>query len=177
MKLRLAALAGAGLLGAAALAGPGLAGPEFRNKYDSTTATRDCGDGDTVTYTGPLKMWPPNHKLQNVSVLATAGDDTDEVTLTISPAVTDVAGGDGGPNHDPDYQPDGLADSGTGSAEVPFWLRAERSGKGDGRTYTISWVAEFGEKTCASGNDASTTEDDPFVVTVPHDMAGGADWK
>lgn len=173
-KIQLVALAGAGLLGAATFAGAGTAGPEFKNKYPTTQATRDCGDGDTVVYNGPLKMWPPNHKMQNVSATATDADG-DNVTLSISPTVTDAAGGDGGPNHDPDYTPSEIAAAGAGSATVDFQLRSERSGRGDGRTYTLNWTATFddGSKTCTSADAGQS----PFVVTVPHDMRGGADWK
>lgn len=57
-------------------------------------------------------------------------------------------------------------------------LRAERSGEGDGRTYTVAWKAVFDDKTCESSAAAdSDPENDPFVITVPHDMRGGADWK
>jgi hypothetical protein len=57
-------------------------------------------------------------------------------------------------------------------------LRAERSGKGEGRTYVLNWVAQFGDKSCSSSTaDDSDTNNDPFVITVPHDMRGGADWK
>jgi len=164
------ALGAAGIAGFA-FVGPVTAGSDYKNQYDNTTVSRDCGDGDTVVYTGPEKMWPPNHKLQNVSVVATDGgadNGSDQTTLMIAPNVTDVAGGDGGPQHDPDYTPGDLAASGDPSAEVDFWLRAERSGKGDGRTYTINWAATFdgGAKSCSSSDDGQS----PFVVTVPHDM-------
>ena len=153
---------------------PGLAGPEFKNKYESTTLSRDCGEGDVVTYDGPEKMWPPNHKMQDVSVTATDGTSTNTVEVGAFPDMTDTAGGDGGPNHDPDWTPGDLAGTGTGSASVDFQLRSERSGKGDGRTYTIDWEAVFdnGDKTCTS-MDAGQT---PFTVVVPHDMRGGRDW-
>lgn len=171
MKAQLGiALAAAGVAGFA-FVGPVTAGSDYKNKYDDVTTSRDCGDSDTVVYTGPEKMWPPNHKLQNVSVVATDGGAdgaSDETNLTIAPNVTDVAGGDGGPKHDPDYTPGDLVASGDPSAEVAFWLRAERSGKGDGRTYTINWTATFdgGSKTCSSTDDGQS----PFVIVVPHDM-------
>jgi len=176
-KIRLAALAGVGMLGAAVFAGAGTAGPGFMNKYPSESPTQDCGDpadNNTITYNGPLKMWPPNHKLQNVSMTATDGSG-DATTLTVTVTPTDAEGGDGGPNHDPDYTPGDLTDSGTPSSTVDFWLRSERSGKGDGRTYTINWVASFdnGNTECSS----EQAPNEPFVVLVPHDMRGGAGWK
>lgn len=171
MNRRMVTLLAIGGAGAMAFAVPGVAGPEFKNKYDDTSATQTC-DGDTVTYDGPLKMWPPNHKMQDVSVTATDTDGSGPVTITITPSVTDVAGGDGGPKHDPDYTPEEPTGTGDGSATADFQLRSERSGKGDGRTYTIDWVATFDDHECTSQDEGNS----PFVVTVPHDMRGGRDW-
>lgn len=165
MNRRIVTLLAIGGAGAMAFAVPGMAGNEFKNKYDDTSASQDC-DGDTVTYDGPLKMWPPNHKMQDVSVTATDDDGEGTVTITITPSVTDVAGGDGGPNHDPDYTPEDPAGTGDGTATADFQLRSERSGKGEGRTYTIDWVATFDDHECSSVDDGH----DPFTVTVPHDM-------
>src|SRR5262249_17050909 len=52
----------------------------------------------------------------------------------------------------------------TGTADFDFFLRAERSGNGDGRVYTATYQA-----TDASGNAASSTGQ----VLVPHDMGHG----
>lgn len=164
MKIAKGAVIGLGVIAALGASVPGFAGG---NKYDSVSASRDCGDGDTVDWVGPIKLWPPNHKFVPVSVAANGGTDTEGVSITVTPVVTDAVGGDGGPQHDPDYTPGGSPTaSGTGSATVDLALRAERSGKGDGRTYTINWEATFdnGSKTCSS-DDAGA-----FVVEVPHDM-------
>jgi hypothetical protein len=170
------------LVGVAALAlASGVALPTMAgsgNKYDAVTSTADCGGGDTVALVGPLKLWPPNHKFVDEPVTATDSDSTQGVTISVYPTVTDAAGGDGGPQHDPDANASEeapLTDSGTGSATAALQLRAERSGKGDGRTYAINWTATFdnGSKTCSS-NDS---DQDPFYVTTPHDMRGGADGK
>ena len=187
MNRRVAGLLAATSVGALAFATPGLAGSEFKNKYDSATLTRDCGDGDTVAYFGPAKLWPPNHKLQDVTVTATDGESanptdavSNETTLTLADITPeDVAGGDGGPNHDPDvFFPNGPAATGDPSATVPLQLRSERSGKGEGRTYTIHWAATFDGANPAGNSCTSMDEDQsPFTVFVPHDMRGGADWK
>ena len=148
------------------------------NKYDSVTSTRDCGDGDTVALVGPEKLWPPNHKFVDEPVTATDSDGTSNVSITVYPDVLDAEGGDGGPQHDPDANASSdepLTASGAGTATAGLQLRAERSGKGDGRTYTINWMATFdnGSKSCNSSDSGQT----PFTVTVPHDMRGGADWN
>ena len=163
-----ASIAAVGLLGAVGVATPGSAGPEFRNKYNSTSVSDDCGSDSTVTYDGPLKLWPPNHKFQPVSVTVT-DESGDHVSLNTHIDVLDVAGGDGGPNHDPDADPiDAMSDA-DGSTTNTHQLRSERSGKGEGRTYTISYeaTADNGATSCAGS----------FDVVVPHDMSGGADWK
>jgi len=158
-----------------ALVGPVVAGPEFNNKYDDISATHDCGDEDTISYAGPLKMWPPNHKLQDVAMTATDGSSNpaegaaNETTLMVTVDILDAVGGDGGPQHDPDvFFPSGPAATGDPTAVVPFQLRSERSGKGEGRTYDIRADATFdnGLKSCSWS----------IQVVVPHDMRGGADW-
>jgi hypothetical protein len=155
------------------------------NKYDPVASTRDCGDGDTVTLVGPLKLWPPNHKFVDEPVTATDGPSSNpadsasnDVTLSVYPDITDAMGGDGGPQHDPDANASSdapLMASGNPSATAALQLRAERSGKGDGRTYLINWAATFdgGSKSCTSDDDGQS----PFSVTVPHDMRGGADFN
>ena len=154
------------------------------NKFDSVTATRDCGDGDTVVLVGPEKLWPPNHKFVDEPVTATDGPSSNpadslsnETTISVYPDILDAEGGDGGPQHDPDAnasQDAPLTANGDPSATAALALRAERSGKGDGRTYTINWVATFdnGNKTCSSDPNGDANHQ-PFTVTVPHDMRGG----
>ena len=180
MKVRIAAVAGASLLGAVALALPGTAGG---NKYASETTTRQCGEGDAVKLDGPLKLWPPNHKFVPEPVTATESadaDSLDNVSITVTPASDDAVGGDGGSQHDPDWQ---LADgtrgatftkSGPGTATAELQFRSERSGKGDGRKYTINWTATFdnGAKKCSTDAavDSTGTAKAPFVIEVPHDM-------
>lgn len=158
-----------------ALVGPVVAGPEFQSKYPDTTASKNCGDGDIIEYAGPLKLWPPNHKLQDVLMSATDGSSNpvegqaNQTTLTVTVSLLDAVGGDGGPQHDPDFSfPSGPTDSGVPTAEVPFQLRSERSGKGDGRAYDVHADATFdnGMKRCSFD----------IQVLVPHDMRGGADW-
>jgi hypothetical protein len=173
-------LAAAGLAGFA-LVGPGQADPGFDNKYPGVTQTEDCGDGDIIEYAGPLKMWPPNHKLQDVSITATDGSSanpadaaSDETTLNVTANLLDAVGGDGGPRHDPDiFFPAGPMSTGDPSATVPVQLRSERSGKGEGRTYTLNATATF-DGLAGMAKPPCTME---ITVFVPHDMRGGADWK
>jgi len=174
-------------VGAVVAAATGIALPTLGasgNKYDPSTVSFTCKNSTTgatdgtVTLVGPLKLWPPNHKFVDEPVTAQATDPNGNVSLTLTPTVDDATGGDGGPQHDPDFNAnssDGktLTAMGTGSATAALQLRAERSGKGDGRTYTINWHADWGN---GDSCDSSDSDKAPFIITVPHDMRGGADF-
>ncbi len=106
-----------------------------------------------VTVT-PSTLWPPNHKYVEVTVTVTAYDICDP-----SPSITFVSI----TSNEPD---NGIGDGSTVNDIVvindfTFTLRAERSGTGSGRTYTITYqVAD------ASGNVASAS----VTVEVPHNQ-------
>lgn len=106
----------------------------------------------TTVTASPNSLWPPNHKLVQVTVTASASDTcsgTTACTITSVSSNEPVNGlGDG------DTAPDWVI---TGNLTVK--LRAERSGTGTGRVYTITVQC-----TDASGN--SSTKD--VTVTVPH---------
>jgi hypothetical protein len=101
----------------------------------------------------PNTLWPPNHRLVNVTV---SYDVTDTCSLTPSSCTLDVT------SNEPI--------NGTGDGDTsPDWiildanhvlLRAERAGNGNGRIYTITI-------TCvdSSGNSSSHS----VTVSVPHD--------
>lgn len=178
------AFLGMAALGATAFAAPTLAGSEFRNKYDSVGDSRDCDEGDLVAYGGPLALWPPNHKMQPVSITATDGDGAGQITLEVIPGADEATNGQGDGNTETDWEgTEVAATEGDGSVTIPFSIRSERSGGGDGRVYTLDFTAEYDDgKVCTSrtGEEAPTGPNvvtvDPFIVEVPHDMRGGANW-
>jgi hypothetical protein len=101
-------------------------------------------------------LWPPNHNMVNVSILGVTDPDGDPVTITITRITQDepVNGlGDG------DTGPDG-AGIGTSTAQV----RAERSGRGNGRVYCISFTADDGKGGTCDGS---------VKVGVPHNQGKG----
>jgi hypothetical protein len=155
---------------AASLALPVLA--DSGNKYDNTTATQDCGNDSTVTYAGPLKLWPPNHKYVPFSVTITddSGDDVSLATeVTHEEYAEDGSELNGAGNTTDDANPAAAESSGSGTTTNNHEVRSERSGRGDGRTYTVSYegTADNGLTQCMG----------TFEILVPHDMRGGADWK
>ena len=167
MKKGLFVLAATAL--AVSLALPVVAGG---NKYDDTTASQACGDDSTVTYAGPLKLWPPNHKYVPFSVTIT-DDSGDNVTLATEGVHEEYAEDgteqNGAGNTADDVSPAAATAEGAGSATTNHEARAERSGRGDGRTYTIAYEA--------TADNGLTECMGTFEIVVPHDMRGGADWK
>ncbi|MBM4035180.1 MAG: HYR domain-containing protein [Planctomycetes bacterium] len=101
----------------------------------------------------PNVLWPPNHKMADVAVGAVVGDICDAAPSwkIVGVASNEPVNGLG----DGDTAPDWAI-----TVEHSLKLRAERSGKGSGRVYTITIQA-----TDASGNTATAN----VVVTVPHD--------
>lgn len=102
-------------------------------------------------------LWPPNHKMRLVLSDISANDNIDEnPTLTVSVESNERLNGLGDGNTDEDWQ---IFQSEDGSYDV--YLRAERSGNGSGRTYTVTMTAED-----ASGNVAEEIVD----IQVARDM-------
>jgi hypothetical protein len=99
----------------------------------------------------PKKLWPPNHNMVPVTVAVDATDNCDYACDIISVASNEPVNGLG----DGDTAPDWVI---TGDLTVE--LRAERSGKGSGRVYTITVE-------CADSSGNSST--DTAAVRVPHD--------
>ena len=113
----------------------------------------DC----TSAYADPSCLWPPNNKMVSVSILGVTDPDGDPVTITITGITSDEATatvkGAGGPIHAPD-----ASGVGTDKANV----RAERSGKRDGRVYVIHFSASDGKDGECDGS---------VTVKVPHDQS------
>ncbi|HEX6132911.1 MAG TPA: hypothetical protein VFZ24_02935 [Longimicrobiales bacterium] len=103
----------------------------------------------------PDELWPANHKMTATTVSVDVSDacDAAPVCRIVSVASNEPANGTGDGDATPDWQI-------TGALTVE--LRAERSGSGTGRVYTITV-----ECADASGNVARTD----VIVTVPHDRS------
>ncbi len=100
----------------------------------------------------PNVLWPPNHKMRPVTVTADASDncDPDPVCKITSVSSNEPVNGTGDGDTSPDWEITG---------DLTVNLRAERSGTGSGRVYTITV-----ECADASGNSATAEA----TVTVPH---------
>lgn len=109
----------------------------------------------------PDLLWPPNHKLVSIAPNLAVTDNC-SVAGTQLESIT-MNEGDESDAYDPDFDTT-LGDGNTTNdihvtSEDVIFLRAERSGKGDGRIYNLIFSVTDG-----SGNRA----EDDTQVTVPH---------
>ena len=112
----------------------------------------DCsGAGPSVG-----SLWPPNHKMKDITVTGVTDPNGYPVTVTITGIQQDEPVlGPGSGHTDPD---------GTGVGTTTAQVRAERSGTGTGRIYFISFQAQ---------NDHGGTCTNTVDVYVPHDQGQG----
>ncbi|NII26823.1 CHRD domain-containing protein [Pseudoflavitalea sp. X16] len=134
----------------------GLPGGEIRAQI----MPKEQADSSCTTianlHTDPCLLWPPNHKMRDVKVHYTAGDNCPdfggcELSVTSNEAVN----GSGDGNTSPDWE---VID------DHHVRLRAERSGNGNGRVYTI-------KVTCR--DPLGDTFSRSTTVIVPHDRRDG----
>ena len=184
MNIRLIGAAIAALV-VVVVGGAGAASADQGHQTKYATITKDCinsitgqDEGD-ITYTGPVEVWPPNHKYVSATITVTDVDDepvTDEASASVvgrhDQMVDDTTEMNGAGNTDPatDVVP-GAPGTGTPTATTSVKFRAERSGHkwtdgGDpwrGRTYTFTVSG-------TTDNGLSTCNPVDFTATVPHDQ-------
>ncbi|HEX6899194.1 MAG TPA: MopE-related protein [Thermoanaerobaculia bacterium] len=114
----------------------------------------NCGGAAATPFT---VLWEPNHKYVPIAITGVTDPDGDPVTITIANVFQDEPANDVG---DGSTCPDA---SGTGTSTVQ--VRAERSGKRDGRVYHIRFQAADGRGGTCTGE---------VTVCVPHDRKPGA---
>jgi hypothetical protein len=104
-------------------------------------------------------LWPPNHQWVDITIRANAADNSGlPVTLRAVVSSNEPINGLGDGDTSPDWT-DPVINQSTGV--ITLKLRAERSGKGSGRQYTVTIVA-----TDASGNESTAN----VKIIVPHDQ-------
>jgi internalin A len=108
-----------------------------------------------IVYARPNVLWPVNHKLVDVTVTATDSDSYGELVACeiIDITSNEPINGPGDGNTEPDWEMTG---------NMSAKLRAERSGTGEDRIYTITVECEYD-----SGIVIDTVD-----VIVPHDNSG-----
>ena len=143
--------AGSTLTNTAAIAG-NQSDPVAGNNH-STVVTTLNHNPICSTVTGGPDLWPPNHKLHLITLTGATDPDGNPLITSVTGVTQDepLNGlGDG------DTSPDALP----ASASNQVWLRAERSGTGDGRVYRIGFQVTDGLGGMCTG---------VATVGVPHD--------
>jgi hypothetical protein len=130
---------------------------------DSLVVTvRDTTPPELLVGLSPDLLWPPNHRMVDITASFTATDlcsTPTVVLLSVSSNEPDDGEDDGGTVDD-------IQGALPGSADAEFELRAERRSGGDGRIYAATYTA-----TDAAGNTTPATR----YVLVPHDQGGTVD--
>ena len=150
--------------------------PSGEGDTDQIVITVEDTTPPTVSVaTSPASLWPSNHKYVGITLTVSVSDACDASPVVSATVVSDELDdangkGDGKSTGDIKVTTAG-GDMLLSSNDVPevtfdpvndeLQLRAERSGSGDGRLYTITVTAVDG-----AGNSASSTA----TVTVPHDQ-------
>jgi hypothetical protein len=114
----------------------------------------------TVTLS-PNTLWPPNHRLVNVDASVSATDRCGDASVVLVSVVSnedDNSLGDGD-------TPNDIRGANRLTEDYSFQVRAERSGEGDGRVYSVTYRA-----TDESANSTELVAE----VHVPHDRRGTA---
>jgi hypothetical protein len=105
----------------------------------------------------PLILWPPNHQMVNVVIKANAQDNSGTVSLSAEVFSSEPPESTGDGHTIPDFTVP-VIDQVHGI--ISLQLRAERKGKGDGRSYTVKITA-----TDSSGNKTVAI----VTIQAPHD--------
>jgi hypothetical protein len=113
----------------------------------------------------PVTLWPPNHRMVPVQTTWQVSDVCDPAAESVlalaASSEPDDAPGTGDGNTTGDIQ-----DAEIGTSDTIVRLRAERSGDGLGRVYSLIYVARD-----VSGNTTSALA----ILMVPHDEGVGVD--
>lgn len=125
---------------------------------DSVSVTVADTRAPTVSVTvSPDHLWPPNHRLVPVAATVSASDACDPVPVVRLTSITSNEPDNGLGDGDTQGDIEGAA---IGVDDRAYSLRAERSGAGSGRVYTVQYTA-----TDASNN--TTTASATVVVAKP----------
>jgi len=124
----------------------------------TTVSVVDTTQPSITASVTPSVLWPPNHRMIDIDVSVAVSDICDPSASFVLTSITsnEPANGLGDGNTAPDIE-----GAEFGTPDTHFQLRAERSGPGSGRRYTIVYTAR---------DSAGNTSDVTLFVDVPHDQ-------
>ena len=119
---------------------------------------RDTTPPNLLVSLSPNSLWPPNHKMVDITANITVTDacDAHPTVKLVSISSNEPANSTGDGNTSPD-----ISGATFGTDDRAFQLRSERKGNGNGRIYTVTYSAQD-----AAGNTAQQIA----TVTVAHDQ-------
>jgi hypothetical protein len=123
----------------------------FTVKIDRTPPVLACSVSGTPT------VWPPNHKMVAWNPIVTVTDAVSSATFKLVAFYSNENDGGKGDGH----TDDDMTGWTLNTPDTSGFVRAERSGDGHGRVYTLKYLA-----TDLAGNTASCS----LSLTVPHDQ-------
>lgn len=129
------------------------ADPNTANNSATTVTTVNRPPSCAGVVPSEATLWPPNNTFVLVALSGATDPDQEPVTL----AITSVTQDEPVENKEPD------AKAGANAGEV--WLRAQRSGTGDGRVYRLAFTASDPHGATCSG---------AVMVSVTHDQGQGS---
>ncbi len=115
--------------------------------FEPANAPPDCD----LAAAEPSELWPPDGRLVPVSVRGVSDPDGDPIAFTYTVVTQDATG------------PQGRGED-VRVVDGQLFLRAERSGTGNGRVYQVRFVARDGKGGACEGT---------VTVNVPHDHRPG----
>ncbi len=129
---------------------------EFDDSDEVQILVEDTTPPSVAVTLAPARLWPPNHRMIDVTADVRVADVCDAapgfVLSAIASNEADDGNGDGSTTGD-------IQGAVVGTPDTAFRLRAERAGPGGGREYRVTYTGSD-----ASGNRA----DGSAVVSVPH---------
>ena len=109
----------------------------------------DTTDPQIAVELSPTTLWPPRHNLVEINASVLVEDTCDGAPAFVLTSITSDEPDNGLGDGD---QPNDIQGADFNTPDTTFLLRAERSGRGDGRVYTIVYTATDG-----SGNSTPTS--------------------
>ncbi|TVY07487.1 Ig-like domain-containing protein [Paenibacillus cremeus] len=105
-------------------------------------------------------LWPANHQLASITASVTAADSLSGINSIVLTSITSNEPDNGLEAGD---QSNDIQGAEFGTFDTGFMLRAERTGNGTGRMYTITYTVT---------DNAGNTTNASAIIVVPHDQSG-----